>query len=44
MVRNKDYFIKNDAIEGNYKFVCQIITYLDNCRNKSVLKNDCILL
>ena len=38
MLRNKDYFIKNDAIEGNYKFVCQIIEYLDNSRNKSVLK------
>jgi hypothetical protein len=38
MIRNKDYFIKNDALTESYNFVCQVIKYLENCRNKPILK------
>lgn len=40
MVRNdnKSYFAKNDVLVTNYKFICQVIDYLENCRNKPVLK------
>lgn len=40
MVRNdnKVYFAKNDVLVTNYRFICQVIDYLENCRNKPVLK------
>lgn len=40
MVRNdnKVYFAKNDVLITNYRFICQVIDYLENCRNKPVLK------
>jgi hypothetical protein len=38
MVRNKDYFVKNDVIIESYNFICKVIKYLENCRNKPILK------
>lgn len=38
MQRNKEYFEKNDVLVTDYKFVCQVIEFLENCRNNSVLK------
>ncbi len=40
MVRNnnKEYFAKNDVLVSDYRYICQIIEYLENCRNKPVLK------
>lgn len=40
MVRNdnKVYFAKNDVLVTHYRFICQVIDYLENCRNKPVLK------
>ncbi len=42
MVRgnNKEYFGKNDVIVESYKFICEVIQYLESCRNAPVLKND----
>lgn len=31
---NKDYFEKNDAIRESYNFVCDVIKYLRNCKQK----------
>ena len=38
MKRNEDFFMKNDVLVEDYKFICQVIEYLENCRNKQVLK------
>lgn len=38
MTRNEDFFMKNDVLVEDYKFICQVIEYLENCRNKQVLK------
>ena len=38
MLRNKSYFEKNDVLVENYSFLCQIVDYLENCRNRPVLK------
>lgn len=38
MKRNREYFVKNDVLTGDYEFICEVITYLENTRNKSVLK------
>lgn len=38
MVRNKEYFLKNDVLVSNYTFICQVIEYLENCGNAPVLK------
>ena len=40
MVRNdnRSLFIKNDVIMEDYRFLCGIIEYLENCRNRPVLK------
>lgn len=38
MQRNKDFFAKNDVLVENYEFVCRVIEYLENSRNKAVLK------
>lgn len=40
MVRNdnKKYFAKNDVIVTDYKFICQVIEYLESRRNTNVLK------
>ena len=38
MVRNKDFFAKNDVLVEDYQFICEVITYLENSRNKTVLK------
>lgn len=37
MLRNKNYFIHNDILVENYKFICAIIRYLDN-NNKIILE------
>ena len=40
MVRNqnREFFEKNDVLVENYRFICQVIDFLDNCRNSPVLK------
>ena len=38
MLRRKEYFLKNDVLVEDYKFVCQVIKYLENQRNNAVLK------
>lgn len=38
MIRNKDFFVKNDVIVSDYRYICQVIEYLENSRNKPVLK------
>ncbi len=40
MIRNdnKEYFSKNDVLVSDYRYICQVIEYLENCRNKPVLK------
>ncbi|OON87526.1 hypothetical protein BXO88_04110 [Oribacterium sp. C9] len=38
VLRNKSYFVKNDVLVENYRFVCQIVEYLENCRNRPVLR------
>lgn len=40
MLRKQEYFKKNDVLVENYKFICQVINYLENCRNKQILKNN----
>ena len=35
---NCEMFKKNDVLVECYSFVCDVIKYLENCRNKSVLK------
>lgn len=37
MPRHKEYFIKNDVLCENYKFICMIIKYLGNLRNNRVI-------
>ena len=37
---NVNLFIKNDVLVENYRFICDVIQYLENCRNKPVLKNN----
>lgn len=37
MPRNKKYFLKNDVLCENYKFICIIIKYIDNLRNGRVI-------
>lgn len=37
MTRNKDYFIKNDVLCENYRFICMIIKYIGNLRNGQVI-------
>ena len=36
--QDKEYFEKNDVLVTNYKYICQVIEYLESCRNKPVLK------
>ena len=36
--KNKEFFGKNDVLVENYNFVCQVIDYLESCRNSPVLK------
>ena len=38
MIRNKEYFIKNNVLVSDYKFICKVIEYLENCRNNPVLR------
>ena len=38
MIRNKEYFQKNDVLITDYKFICQVIAYLESRRNAPVLK------
>ena len=38
MLRKKVFFEKNDVLIEDYKFVCQVIKYLESRRNNSVLK------
>ena len=35
---NKSFFEKNDVLVENYRFICTVIEYLENCRNEHVLK------
>ena len=35
---NANMFKKNDVLVENYHFICDVIEYLENCRNKPVLK------
>ncbi len=35
---NRTYFVKNDVLVSNYRYICQVIEYLENCRNRPVLK------
>ena len=37
MPRHKDYFIKNDVLCENYRFICMIIKYIGNLRNGRVI-------
>ena len=39
MPRHKEYFEKNNVLVENYNFICQVITFLKNKRNKQILKN-----
>lgn len=38
MPRHKEYFIKNNVLIDNYNFICQVITYLKNRRNRPILR------
>ena len=38
MPRHKEYFIKNNVLIDNYSFICQVITYLKNRRNRPILR------
>lgn len=40
MPRHKEYFEKNNVLIENYKFICQVITFLKNKRNKQILKKN----
>lgn len=35
---NANMFKKNDVLVENYHFICEVIAYLENSRNKPVLK------
>ena len=37
MPMNSEYFTKNDVLLDNYKFICIILKYLKNLRNRQVL-------
>ena len=38
MPRHKEYFVKNNVLIDNYNFICQVITYLKNRRNRPILR------